>query len=70
MFSLLASFAPRALAVRELPGFFAALFIAELFFKFHSFTLECVAFLSTWYALSWIFNRALRGSTGDRKDEV
>jgi hypothetical protein len=33
MFSLLANFAPRALAVRELPGIFAALLIAELFFR-------------------------------------
>ena len=23
--------------------------IAELFYKFHSFTLECLAFLATWY---------------------
>jgi hypothetical protein len=29
--------------------------IAELFYKFHSFTLECVAFLATWFALSAIF---------------
>ena len=31
--------------------------LAEIFFKFHSFTLECVAFLSTWYALSWMLAR-------------
>jgi hypothetical protein len=28
--------------------------IAELFYKFHSFTLETLAFLATWYALSAI----------------
>lgn len=26
-----------------------SLLLAELFYKFHSFTLECVAFLGTWY---------------------
>ena len=34
-----------------------ALVIAEVFFKFHSFTLECVAFFATWYVLSWIAER-------------
>ena len=29
--------------------------IAELFFRFHSFTLECVAFLVTWYCVSYTF---------------
>ena len=28
-----------------------AITIAELFYKFHSFTLECIAFLATWYML-------------------
>jgi hypothetical protein len=28
-----------------------SLVIAELFYKFHSFTLECLAFLATWYVL-------------------
>ena len=36
----------------ELPWLMASMFIAELFYKFHSFTLECIAFLATWYALS------------------
>lgn len=38
----------------ELPWLMASMIIAEFFFKFHSFTLECVAFLATWYALSRI----------------
>ncbi|MGQ0550925.1 MAG: hypothetical protein ACT4PY_14795 [Armatimonadota bacterium] len=28
-----------------------SLLIAEFFYKFHSFTLEALAFLATWYAL-------------------
>lgn len=38
------------LAVR-LPCLAAAFVIAEVFYKFHSFTLECLAFLATWYVL-------------------
>ena len=35
----------------RLPGLPLAFLIAELFFKFHSFTLECAAFLLTWLAI-------------------
>jgi hypothetical protein len=45
----------RALRIPEvllvLPSGAVALVIAELFYKFHSFTLECLAFLGTWYVL-------------------
>ncbi|HSD60255.1 MAG TPA: hypothetical protein VLC55_05315 [Burkholderiales bacterium] len=42
---------------REAPAALGALLIAEAFYKFHSFTLECLAFLATWYALSWVAGR-------------
>lgn len=42
---------------REAPTCLAALVVAEVFYKFHSFTLECVAFLATWLAFSWLFGR-------------
>ena len=32
-------------------GILPALFIAEMFYKFHSFILECMAFLATWLVL-------------------
>jgi hypothetical protein len=32
----------------QLPGLVLAFLVAELFFKFHSFALECAAFLLTW----------------------
>ena len=44
---------PTVLA-QEAPAFLISFVIAELFYKFHSFTLECAAFLITWYALSWV----------------
>jgi len=41
----------RELFARQLPIGTSALVTAELFYRFHSFTLECLAFLATWYAL-------------------
>lgn len=38
----------------ELPTGAAAFIIAEVFYKFHSFTLECLGFLATWFIFSWI----------------
>jgi hypothetical protein len=35
----------------------SSLVIAELFYRFHSFTLECGAFLVTWYAASFAWSR-------------
>jgi hypothetical protein len=37
---------------RETPALTASLMFAELFYKFGSFSLECVAFLATWFGLS------------------
>ena len=50
----------RQLLVEELPVLVLAMVIAEFFYKFHSFTLECVAFLLTWYTLGVITDKLLR----------
>ena len=52
---------------REAPAATGALVIAELFYKFHSFTLECLAFLATWYALSWVTTLVLRITERDKR---
>jgi hypothetical protein len=39
---------------RQIPVFIPAFVIAELFYKFHSFALECIAFLVTWYVFDAI----------------
>lgn len=36
-----------------------ALVLAEAFYKFHSFTLEALAFAATWYAASWLWHLAI-----------
>jgi len=51
VYTLLRTIPVERLAYEQLPAFAVSWVIAELFFKFHSFTLECAAFLATWYAL-------------------
>ena len=41
----------------RLPGLFLAFGIAEMFFKFKSFALECAAFLVTWLVIDWLVDR-------------
>ena len=55
------------LAAHESLAGICALFVAEAFYHFHSFTLECLAFLATWYGFSWALNKAL---TFDRQVQV
>ena len=47
------------IAVR-LPGLLLAFVIAELFYKFHSFMLECGAFLVTWLVIDLVIDRLAR----------
>ena len=51
MYTLIRSIPLRQLLLREAPALATSLVVAELFFKFHSFTLECAAFLATWFAI-------------------
>lgn len=51
------------------PSAAAAILVAEIFYKFHSFTLECLAFLATWFAIDLLIERpvaAIRGWTRAR----
>ena len=54
MFTLLKSLHARQVYLSEPVSFVAALVIAELFYKFHSFLLETGAFLVTWFVLGAI----------------
>lgn len=51
MIELLRRMTVRELLAAEAPSLAGSLLIAELFYKFGSFTLECLAFLATWAAL-------------------
>lgn len=56
------------ITLREGVVLLIAFVIAELFYKFHSFSLECAAFLATWYVLGGIaaWLHALAGQRSDR----
>ena len=54
MYTLIRSAPLRTLLATQVPALLLSCVIAEFLYKFHSFTLECAAFLVTWYALSWV----------------
>lgn len=51
MFQLIRALSARQLMARQMPIAAASFVIAEVFYKFHSFALECGAFLLTWFAI-------------------
>jgi hypothetical protein len=52
MYTLLRQVRPRSWLLLEAPSLGISLILAEIFFKFHSFSLECIAFLATWCMIS------------------
>lgn len=54
MYTLIKSIPTRQLLMEQVPTFTVSFVIAEMFYKFHSFTLECMAFLLTWYVVDAI----------------
>lgn len=51
MYQLLTAVSRTQLFARQAPVLLGSLAIAEVFYKFHSFTLECIGFLATWFVL-------------------
>ena len=60
MYELVRTSSIHQLLARQMPSMVASLAIAELFYKFHSFTLEALAFLATWYALGSVVSVVTR----------
>jgi hypothetical protein len=60
MYSLMRSMSLRSLLVEQLPVLLLSMIIAEVFYKFRSFTLETVAFLATWFVIDFVVQRVLR----------
>ena len=69
MYTLIRLLPFKRLALEQLPALSIAWITAELFYKFHSFTLECAAFLATWFVVDAIIQRVralrTRTSTGN-----
>lgn len=59
MYSLLKQVPRRELLLEHAPSAGGSLLVAELFYKFGSFTLEALAFLATWF-LADLAYRTLR----------
>lgn len=51
MFTLLRSLSLRQVLSQQVPLLAVSFVIAEIFYKLHSFSLECGAFLATWFVL-------------------
>jgi hypothetical protein len=54
MYTLIRTLPWRAVLLEQLPALGVSLAVAEIFYKFHSFLLESIAFLATWYAVDGI----------------
>ena len=67
MFELVRSAPIAHLLSHQLPVFVVSLVIAEVFYKFGSFSLECIAFLGTWLAIDFVYTKigALLRKSGD-----
>ena len=52
MFTMIQRLGIRQCLYCEAPYLLLSFFIAEWLYKFNSFTLECAAFLATWFVLS------------------
>ena len=68
MIDLIRSLKEHSAYGQRLGSFVAAFAIAEFFYKFHSFTLECAAFLVTWLLFDWISEK-LAGKPGQPVSE-
>lgn len=66
MHKLIASMTIREFLVQQVPGITLSIIIAELFYKFHSFTLECLAFMVTWYVIDLVCNMVIRVISGSQ----
>ena len=65
MFTLFRMLPAKRLVLEQSPSLAGAWLVAELFYKFHSFSLECAAFLLTWF----VFDGLLQLVTSLRRSD-
>lgn len=70
MFTFIRSIPLRQLLLEQTPMILVSLFVAELFYKFHSFTLECIAFLATWYILDAVVKFLSKEKNGQSQGKM
>lgn len=66
MFELFRLLSGEELLKRQLPALGGAWVIAELFYKFHSFSLECLTFLATWFVLDLLLHLVLPSRVAEK----
>ena len=57
MYELIRSLSARQLILEQAPVFIVSLGIAEILYKFHSFLMETLAFLATWFIMDFIVHQ-------------
>ena len=67
MHKFIKSMSIREIFVEQVPAVIISMFLAELFYKFHSFTLECLAFLATWYLIDLVISLLSKLFLSDQK---
>ena len=67
MYTLTRTLSIQTWVTEKVPGLAISLVLAEYLYKFHSFTLECLAFLATWYAIDFVIYRLRRGVSTRQK---
>jgi hypothetical protein len=60
MYTLLSLLPRKQLTYEQAPAIAGAWLIAELFYKFHSFSLEAAAFMATWFVIDAVIQEVLR----------
>lgn len=60
MYTLMTNVGSRKGLISEGPSLLLSMLVAEAFYKFHSFSLEFLAMLATWFVLSYLFS-SVRG---------
>ncbi len=60
MYTLFRLLPVKRVALEQVPALGVAWVIAEFLYKFHSFTLECAAFLATWFLFDVVIQRTAR----------
>ena len=59
MFQLIKALGAQVVLARQLPVAGVSFVTAAVFYKFHNFALECVAFLVTWFVIDGVFRGSL-----------
>ena len=65
MYQFMLVIAREGKATRQAPAFLVSFLVAAVFYRFHSFALECLAFLATWFVLDFVIETA--ASTAARR---